>query len=44
MTRVRLPDDFLSGAVDFATQERTPKDSAAFYAEVIAANGGASSA
>jgi beta-glucosidase len=25
--------------VDFATQERTPKDSAGYYAEVIAANG-----
>ncbi|HEV2530804.1 GH1 family beta-glucosidase [Phenylobacterium sp.] len=27
--------------VNFKTQERTPKDSARFYAEVIAANGGA---
>jgi beta-glucosidase len=27
--------------VDFATQERTPKDSALFYAEVVASNGGA---
>ena len=25
--------------VDFATQQRTPKDSARFYAEVIATNG-----
>ena len=27
--------------VDFATQERTPKDSARFYAKVVASNGGA---
>ncbi|HEY5711800.1 MAG TPA: GH1 family beta-glucosidase [Allosphingosinicella sp.] len=27
--------------VDFATQERTPKDSALFYARVVASNGGA---
>ncbi|HUH94500.1 MAG TPA: GH1 family beta-glucosidase [Casimicrobiaceae bacterium] len=27
--------------VDFATQKRTPKDSARFYAQVIASNGGA---
>jgi beta-glucosidase len=26
--------------VNFKTQERTPKDSARFYAEVVAANGG----
>ena len=30
--------------VDFATQKRTPKDSARFYAEVIASNGSGFSA